>query len=88
MRPVEAYPLALGDSAVVNRQLIKIREYGERQFGRPCVAPELQCRVRVVLQTHGRFFGFEKKLWRASNTEAVVGNACSVSLVGSWTTSL
>ena len=60
------------DTAVVYRQLAEVGEQGERQLGRPGVAPELVRGVRLVLDRHRRLLRFEEELPGASDAEAVV----------------
>ncbi len=61
------------DAAVVDGEFLEIGEDGERQFGGPGIAAQLEGGAEIVLDIDGGFLGFEEELARAADAEAVVG---------------
>jgi len=49
------------DARIVHTQLFKIGEHGNRQFGRVGIAPQLECRLGIVLEIARRLFRFQEK---------------------------
>ena len=60
-------------AAIVDGELLEIRQDGQRKFGRPGIAAELIGRADLVFYIYGGFLGFEEKLARAADAETIVG---------------
>ena len=60
--------------AVVDRELFKIRQDRQREFGRPGIAAKLIGRTEIGFQIDGGLLGFEEKFARAADTETIVGS--------------
>ena len=60
------------DPAVVNREGFKISQNAQGQLGAPAIAPQLVGRVDVFGNIDRGLFGFQEKLARPADAEAVI----------------
>src|SRR6266496_5626025 len=60
------------EAAVIHGELLEVGQDAEGQLRRPTVAAELEGGTDIILDVQGGLFGFEEKLSRAADAEAVV----------------
>ncbi|MFO0793190.1 MAG: hypothetical protein U0586_03915 [Candidatus Brocadiaceae bacterium] len=73
MRAVEALSALFGLTLQsANDKLLKIGQYAEGEFGRPCVTAQLKCRVNVVFEIDGWSLCLNKELTNAADAEAII----------------